>query len=64
MRGRLKEQFIVDAKGRKISVVIPFHEYQRLMEHLKDIELIDERRKEPSRPFEKFDRELKEKGLV
>ncbi|WP_019498641.1 hypothetical protein [Pseudanabaena sp. PCC 6802] len=34
----LKEQYLVDANGNRLSVVIPFDEYQRLLEHLEELE--------------------------
>ncbi|CAK8715736.1 MAG: hypothetical protein CDV28_11417 [Candidatus Electronema aureum] len=33
----LRPQFIVDAKGRKKAVVIPFDAYEKLMEDLADL---------------------------
>ncbi len=31
-------QYIVDGKGRKKAVVLPIKEFNRLMEHLEDLE--------------------------
>jgi hypothetical protein len=36
----LKEQYLVDANGNRLSVVIPFDEYRRLLEHLEELEAL------------------------
>jgi len=41
-----KEQFVVDAKGNKTSVILPFKRYQKLMEDLHDLAIVAERRDE------------------
>ena len=67
MKKTVKKRYIVDEKGKKTAVIIPIKEYQKVvkdLEELEDIRLIEEAKKEPSRPFSEFDKELKEKGLV
>ena len=41
-----KEQFVVDAKGNKTSVILPLRRYQKLMEDLHDLAMVAERRGE------------------
>lgn len=41
---QLRSEFIVDAKGRKKAVVIPFAAYEKLMEDLADLAVAAERR--------------------
>lgn len=41
-----QEQFIVDDKGRKTSVIMSFKRYQKLMEDLHDLAAVAERRAE------------------
>lgn len=54
-------QFITDSKGNKLSVVLPMHDYEKILkelEELEDIRLYDEAmaEKEPSVPInEAFD---------
>jgi hypothetical protein len=55
----MKEQFITDEKGRKISVILSIARYKRMqedLEELQDIRLYDEvkARKESSIPLEKY----------
>ncbi len=45
-------QFITDAKGEKISVILPLAEYQELLDDLEDLADIAERKDEASVPFE------------
>ena len=46
-----KREFIVNDKGRKKGVVLPVKEYQALLEDLRDLAVIAERRDEPSEPL-------------
>ena len=41
----LQEQFVVDAKGKKTSVILPIKRYQKLMEDLHDLVVVAERRR-------------------
>ncbi len=34
----LNESFVVDAKGRKVSVLLPIKDYQKLLEELEELE--------------------------
>lgn len=44
-------RFIVDAKGRRRSVVLPIKRYETLMEDLHDLAVVDERRDEGAVPL-------------
>lgn len=50
---RLQEKFIVDAKGKKVAVIVPLRRYQKLLEDLHDLAAIVERTAEPSVSFDK-----------
>jgi len=39
-------QYIVDEQGNKISVILPFSEYQQMQEDLHDLAVIAERKNE------------------
>jgi hypothetical protein len=47
-----KTQYLVDEKGDKTAVVIPWEEYQEMLEDMHDLVVIAERKDEPTVPFE------------
>ena len=55
----LQEQFVVDAKGKKTSVILSLKRYQRLMEDLHDLAVVAERRSEKPIPLDEMKRRLK-----
>ncbi len=34
----MKNQYITDIKGRKISIILPIREYEKMMEQLEELE--------------------------
>ena len=60
----IQEQFIVDAKGKKTSVILPLKRYQKLMEDLHDLAVVAERRAEQPVSFEEMKRRLKKDGVL
>lgn len=60
----LAEKFITDANGKKISVILSFKKYKKLMEDLNDLAVIAERRDEKSVSLEEMKKKLKEDGLI
>ncbi len=60
----IQEQFVVDAKGKKTSVILPLKLYQKLMEDLHDLAVVAERRAEEPISLEEMKRRLKEDGLL
>lgn len=34
----MNEQYITDTKGRKVSVILPIRDYQRMLEKLEELE--------------------------
>ena len=34
----MKEQYITDTKGRKVSVILPIRDYRKLLEKLEELE--------------------------
>jgi hypothetical protein len=59
-----REKFIVNEAGKKVSVVMSYQKYRRLMEDLHDLSVLAERRNEVSIPFEEFEQQLKKEGLL
>jgi PHD/YefM family antitoxin component YafN of YafNO toxin-antitoxin module len=59
-----REQFVVDAKGKKTAVLLPLKRYQRLMEDLHDLGVVAERRAEEPIALKEMKRRLKKDGLL
>lgn len=59
----MREQYVVDGKGRKVAVVIPIRDYLRLLEDLHDLAVVAERRDEPTISFEELKRRLRADGF-
>lgn len=57
----LHPQFVTDAKGKRLSVLLPLAEYEALMEYLEDMEDIADARQardEPTIPWETVKAEM------
>lgn len=57
--GALKEQYIEDIRGKKLAIILPIDEYERMLaklEELEDIRLYDEvkAKNEVSDSFEEY----------
>ena len=48
----LREQYVVDAKGKKTGVILSLRLYQQLLEDLHDLAVVAERRHEATIRFE------------
>ena len=63
----LHPQFVVDEKGKRKSVLLPYKDYKELVELAQDVidaKLIDEVRSEPTVSWEEFKKkEDKRRGL-
>ncbi len=60
----LRKQLVVDAKGKKTSVVLSLRRYQRLLEDLHDLAIIAERKEEKSVSLDHVKHRLKQDGLL
>ena len=60
----LNPQFITNAAGKKISVVLPIAKFQELLEDLEDLAIVAERREEGTISHEELLTELKRDGLI
>jgi PHD/YefM family antitoxin component YafN of YafNO toxin-antitoxin module len=58
------EQYLVDSKGRKTSVLLSLEQYEKLMEDLHDLAIVAERRKVKPIDIEELKRRLKKDGLI
>ncbi|MDO9548699.1 MAG: hypothetical protein Q7J65_07040 [Candidatus Marinimicrobia bacterium] len=62
--GKIQQQYIINEKGQKTAVVLPFEEYEELLEDIHDLAIIAERRDEPAISFDELKKRLKEDGLL
>jgi len=60
----VQEQFIIDARGKKTSVILPLKQYQKLMEDLHDLAVVAERRAEAPMSLGEMKRRLKKDGIL
>ncbi len=60
----LKEQFVVDAKGKKTGVILSLDRYQKLIEDLHDLAIVAERRTEKSISLDEMKHRLKKHGIL
>lgn len=61
---KLKERFITNEKGRREAVVLDVRDYEELLEDVEDLQIIAERKKEPSISLDSLKRKLKRNGLI
>lgn len=61
---KIHEDFIVDRKGKRKAVILPYREYESLLEDLADLAVMAERRKEKSLPHKDFLARLKKNGQL
>ena len=60
----MREQYVVDSKGRKTDVLLSLQQYQRLMADLHDLAVVAERRDEKTISLKELKRRLKKDGLI
>ena len=60
----VQEQYVIDTKGKKLSVILSLERYERLMEDLHDLAVVAERRDEQPISFEEMKRRLKKDGIL
>lgn len=58
------EEFVVDSRGNRKSVILSLKRYQELMEDLHDLAVVAERRDEEPLSLEEMRRRLKKDGLL
>ncbi len=59
-----KRQYIIDESGEKKFVVLPIDDYEQLLEDVRDLAAIAERRDEPEISLEELENGLKADGLL
>lgn len=59
-----KEQFVVNANGKKTAVLLSLKYYEKLLEDLHDLAVVAERRAEKPITLEEMKRRLKKNGVL
>ncbi|MBV9128735.1 MAG: hypothetical protein JO117_11695 [Verrucomicrobia bacterium] len=57
-------QYLTNAEGEKIAVVLPIAEYEELIEDLHDLAVLAKRRDEPTIPLDEVIAELERQGRL
>ncbi len=60
----VREQYVVDSKGRKTGVLLSVEQYEKLMEDLRDLAKVAERRDEETISLNELKQRLKKDGLL
>jgi len=60
----VREQYVVDAKGRKTAVLLSLEQYERRLEDLHDLAVVAERRDEEPISLKELKQRLKKDGLI
>ena len=59
-----KIEYITDAEGKKISVVLPVQRYEEILEDIQDLIAIAERKSEPVISLDQLKKSLKSDGFL
>lgn len=57
-------QVVVDQNGEKTAVLLPIRKYERMLEDLEDLQVIAERKHEPTISLKQLVARLKRNGLL
>jgi len=57
-------QFVTNSKGKKISVILPYKKYEKLLEDLHDLAVIAERRDEKPISLDEMKAKLQKDGIL
>jgi hypothetical protein len=58
------EEYIVDKKGQKKSVILDIKEYEELLEDIESLALIADTQNEPKKSFEEIKKRLEASGRL
>jgi len=59
-----REQYVVDAEGKKTGILLPMKKKLQLLEDLHDLAVVAERREEQPITFEEMKKRLQKDGLI
>jgi len=60
----LHPEYVIDERGNRKSVILPFSDFQELIEDIEDLAAIAERRNEQTVSHEEILKELRNDGLI
>lgn len=58
------EQYVVDRKGKRVSVILSVERYDRLLQDLHDLAVVAKRRNQKPISFDEMRRRLKKDGIL
>ena len=61
---RKREEYVVDAAGKRKAVILAIKDYERLREDMHDLAIVAERREEETFSLTEVKRRLKADGLL
>ena len=61
---QLHPRYVIGDHGKRDAVILPLGEYEELLEDLRDLAVVAERRDEGTVPHEKLVAELRRDGLL
>ena len=61
---QLHPRYVIGGNGKREAVILPLGEYEELLEDLRDLAVVAERRDEDTVPHETLVAELKRDGLL
>jgi hypothetical protein len=64
MENTLAEKFVTNSKGKRISVILSYRKYKKLLEDLHDLAVIAERRDEKPISLDSMRKKLQKDGLL
>ncbi len=60
----IANEYVISGEGKKKAVLIPWDEYQELIEDLHDLRVIAERKEEEAMSLDELKKRLKRDGLL
>ncbi len=64
MKTQIREQYVVDSKGKKKCVIVPIAQFEKMIEDLHDLAVVAERRNEKTIGIDELKRRLGKSGRV
>lgn len=59
-----KQQFVVDSQGNRTAVILPLEEYEQLLDDLRDLAVVAERRNEGTLTLDELKKRLQADDLL
>jgi hypothetical protein len=59
-----QEQFVIDKKEKRLSVILPLERYERMLEDIHDLAVVAERREEKPISFDEMKQRLEKDDIL